>query len=327
MSNFIKTMAITGGLGAVLTITGCQKPSENTSSSTASTQSAASVTSDASGNGTMAGKSIVIATEGNYKPFSLTNADGSLTGFDVELMRALCSDMQANCDIKSQTWEGLLPGLLAKKYDAIIDAMSMTPERQAQVDFSEPYFVNTLVFVTKKGNTINPDDAAQIDSHKIAAQRSSLSSQWLEKTHPKAKANLYENLDEAFLDLSSGRSDLLVTDKAPAYFWTTTPEGKDFEVKGKEIDVDDKFGIVVRKGDPLRQAFNTALAHVKANGEYDKIYQKYFGNTTTTTASATRVTTNASTSVPSANVSSASNATVATTSSAATASSAASVAK
>lgn len=271
------------GMAALLSLTACQKPDDKPNPSEGSTAASASAVTATGG---MAGKTIKIATEGTYKPFSITNADGSMTGFDIELMRALCADMKANCEFKAQDWEGLIPGLLAKKYDAIIDAMSMTPERQAQVDFSDPYFTNTLVFVTKKGNTINPDDPAQIDSHTIAAQRSSLSSQWLDKNHPKAQLKLYENIDNAFLDLASGRSELMIADKAPAAYWTTTPEGKGFEIKGKEIDVNDKMGIIVRKGDPLRQEFNTALAHVKASGEYDKIYQKYFGNITTTTAAA-----------------------------------------
>lgn len=178
---------------------------------------------------------------------------------------------------------------MAKKYDVVIDAMSITPERQAQVDFTDPYFTNTLVFLTKQGSPINPDDPAQIDSHKVAAQRSTLSTQWMEKNHPKAKLNLYEGLDNAFMDLAAGRSDMMISDKAPAAYWLTTPEGKGFEIKGKEIDVNDKMGIIVRKGDPLRLEFNKAITTLKSNGTYDKIYNQYFGSATTTTAAASSV--------------------------------------
>lgn len=284
-----------------LTLTGCNKPADTTptksaASATPTTNMAASTTPSTSlpaSTAAITGKTIRVATEGTYKPFSITNADGSLTGFDVELMRALCADMKANCDIKSQDWDGLLPGLMAKKYDVVIDAMSMTPERQAQVDFTDPYFTNTLVFVTKKGSNINPDDTAQIDSHTVAAQRATLSTQWMEKNHPKTKMKLYEGLDNAFMDLASGRSDMMIADKAPAYYWTKSAEGQGFEVKGKEIDVNDKMGIVVRKGDPLREEFNQALAHVKANGTYDKIAKSYFGDTvaaSVATASSTTTT-------------------------------------
>lgn len=91
------------------------------------------------------------------------------------------------------------------------------------------------------------------------------------------------------MDLAAGRSDMMISDKAPAAYWLTTPEGKGFEIKGKEIDVNDKMGIIVRKGDPLRLEFNKAIATLKSNGTYDKIYNQYFGSATTTTAAASSV--------------------------------------
>ncbi|MFO1365919.1 MAG: transporter substrate-binding domain-containing protein [Moraxella osloensis] len=131
------------------------------------------------------------------------------------------------------------------------------------IDFTDPYFTNTLVFLTKQGSPINPDDPAQIDGHTVAAQRSTLSTQWMEKNHPKAKLSLHEGLDNAFMDLAARRSDIMISDKAPAAYWLTTPEGKGFEIKGKEIDVNDKMGILVRKGDPLRLEFKQSDCHVK----------------------------------------------------------------
>lgn len=286
-----------GGILAAVALTACQKPADNNAATNAASTPTASATT---GYPATEGKVIRIATEGTYKPFSLTKADGSLSGFDVELMHALCEEMKAKCEIKPQDWDGLLPGLIAKKYDAVVDAISITEERKAQVDFSEPYFTNTLVFVTKKGSPINPEDAAQIESNKVAAQRSTLSTQWMEETHPKAKLNLYENLDQAFIDLAAGRSTLMISDKAPAYYWLNTPEGQGFEVKGKEIDVNDKMAIALQKDSPLREDINKALAAVKANGTYDKIYQQYFGNMTTTTIAASSVTTSVSASTASA---------------------------
>ncbi len=288
---------------AGVAVTGCNKPSTTTTDSKAETASktttsdtvtSSAATTGTSDSNTMAGKTIRVATEGSYKPFNLTKPDGTLGGFDVELMNALCDDMQAKCDIKPQDWDGLLPGLMAKKYDVVIDAMSITPDRQAQVDFTEPYFTNTLVFVTKKDSPLNPDDPAQIDSHKVAAQRSTLSSQWMEKNHPKTQMKLYETIDNAFMDLASGRSDMMISDKAPAYDWLKSKDGQNFEIKGKEIDVNDKMAMAVRKGDPLAGQLSLALSHIKANGTYDKILQANFGDMmtpTSVTASGTATTT------------------------------------
>lgn len=91
-----------------------------------------------------------IATEGSYAPYNYTNPDGTLGGFDIEIANALCDKMQVQCQINAQDWDGIIPALKAGKYDAIIAAMSVTPERSAQVDFSEPYFINSLVFFGKR---------------------------------------------------------------------------------------------------------------------------------------------------------------------------------
>ena len=93
---------------------------------------------------------IRIATEGAYAPFNYTNADGSLGGFDVDIANALCAKMQAECQISAQDWDGIIPALKTGKFDAIIAAMSVTPERSEQVDFSQPYYINSLVFLAKK---------------------------------------------------------------------------------------------------------------------------------------------------------------------------------
>ena len=283
---------------AGVAVTGCNNPSTTKTDSKAETATknttSDTVTTGSSDSNTMAGKTIRVATEGSYKPFNLTKPDGTLGGFDVELMNALCDDMQAKCDIKPQDWDGLLPGLMAKKYDVVIDAMSITPDRQAQVDFTESYFTKTLVFVTKKDSPLNPDDPAQIDSHKVAAQRSTLSSQWMEKNHPKTQLNLYETIDNAFMDLASGRSDMMISDKAPAYDWLKSKDGQNFEIKGKEIDVNDKMPLPVRTGAPLAGQLSLALSHIKANGTYDKILQANFGDmmtpTSVTTSGATTTT-------------------------------------
>lgn len=229
-----------------------------------------------------------VGTEGAYKPFNYKNAQGELVGFDVDIAHALCEDMQVKCEIVAQDWEGIIPALNAKKFDAIIAGMSITPERQTQVDFTEPYFNNSLVFVAKKDSNFDPSDANQINGKNISAQRATISSQWLEQNYPNAEDKLYDTLDNAFLDLGSGRVDAMIADKAPALAWLKSPEGANFSIKGQEIDINDKMAIAVRKNDVWLAKINTSLANLKANGTYDKISQKYFaegGDSNTNVAS------------------------------------------
>lgn len=216
-----------------------------------------------------------VATEGAYAPFNYTDAEGKLVGFDVDIANALCEQMKVKCDIEAQDWEGIIPGLKAKKYDAIIAAMSVTPERAEQVDFTEPYFTNSLVFIANKSSNFDPSSAEAINNSEIAAQRSTISSQWLESNYPNSTIKMYDTLNNAFLDLESNRVDAMISDKLPALEWLAK-ENTSFEVKGAEIEIDDNFAIAVRKQDKLKQDIDKALAAIKANGTYDRIKDKHF---------------------------------------------------
>lgn len=83
---------------------------------------------------------LVIGTEGAYPPFNFINPDGSLSGFDVDIARALCDEMKAECTFITQEWDGTIPALQAGKFDAYVSSMSITEERKKQVDFSDKYY-------------------------------------------------------------------------------------------------------------------------------------------------------------------------------------------
>ena len=249
-----------------LTLSGCGQSQDSTDKKvTGSTENASST-----------GEVLRIGTEGAYAPFNYTNADGTLGGFDVDIANALCADMKVTCEITAQDWDGIIPGLKAGKYDAIVAAMSVTPERSQQVAFTDPYFSNTLVFLAKAGSSFDPSNDSDINAHSIAAQRATISSQWFEKAYPKADMKLYDTLSNAFLDLGSGRVDAMISDKLPALQWLNSPAGDGFTLKGTEVDINDNFAIAVRPGDALQTKINQSLANIKANGTYDKINQQYF---------------------------------------------------
>ena len=263
-------------LTALLALAGCSN-GQNETNENASSE--ATKTTEAPENNTAAADDNVlrIGTEGAYAPFNYTNADGTLGGFDVEIANAICDDMQMTCEIMAQDWDGIIPGLKAGKYDAIVAAMSATPERAKQVAFTDPYFSNALVFLAKKDSSFDPANSSDINAHSIAAQRSTISSQWLENTYPKANMKLYDTLSNAFLDLGSGRVDAMISDKLPALEWLGSASGSDYVLKGDEIDINDNFAIAVRPNDEALQAkINQSLANIKSNGTYDKINQKYF---------------------------------------------------
>lgn len=248
-----------------LGLTACNKPADSAEKS--------ATASGASGNAT-AGKKVRIATEGAYKPFNFTNSDGSLGGYDVDVAKAVCAQIKANCEIVSQDWDGILPGLMAKKYDAIFSGMSITPERSAQVDFSTPYFKNTQVWVAPKGGKFN---LAAPTGMKIGGQRSTTMAQYLQDKLGKTNdVKLYDNYDNAYIDLKSGRVDAVLSEKVTAAEWLKQ-NGDKFAIAGSEIDSNDNIAAAVRKGDPLKADFDKAMATLQSNGELAKLQKQYFG--------------------------------------------------
>lgn len=266
----VSKLSMAGVLLAVgLGLTACQKPADK-----AAAGSASATTESAAASGDM--QNVRIATESSFVPFSYKDANGKLVGFEIDLANAMCAEAKLKCEIISQDWDGLIPGLQAQKYNAIMAGMSNTAERRQVVDFSDSYFQNNLVVLGKKGVDKGADDLA---GKNVAVQRSTVAADYLTKTFPKANAKVYDTQDNAYLDLESGRADLMLSDSAPALSWLMTPKGQNFEVKGQPINIDDQIAIAFRKNDPLIGKFNTALATLKSNGTYDKISQKYFAET------------------------------------------------
>lgn len=217
-----------------------------------------------------------IATEGAWAPFNFIDASGKPQGFDVDIARALCDKMKVECTVVTQDWDGLIPALKVKKFDAIVASMSITEERLKQVDFSEPYYSGGLRFVAAKGK---PFDTSRegLQGKVIGAQRATIAGMYLEdKLSEVVKIKLYDTNDAVYLDLQAGRLDGALSDELPTYEWLKSDAAKGFEYKGPAFAKDDKIGIAVRKGDPLRQRLNAALAEILKDGTYEKINAKYF---------------------------------------------------
>lgn len=214
---------------------------------------------------------IRVATEGAYPPFNDMSADGKLVGFDVDVMNALCAKMNAKCELVAQDWDGILPGLLTSKYDAVIAGMSITPERLEKVDFSEPYFSNTIVWLSKTDGSFDP---TTIKDKVLGGQRSTTGAAYIAERYDGKDGNrvqLYDSYINAYLDLKAGRNHAVMAEKVSAADWLKTNGADGFGLVGEEIDNNDNIAIAVRKGDPLKAEFDKALAELKASGELAKI--------------------------------------------------------
>ncbi|MGQ4273247.1 ABC transporter substrate-binding protein [Terrihabitans sp. B22-R8] len=218
-----------------------------------------------------------IGTEGAYAPFNMKDSSGEVTGFDLDIAKALCAEMKVECTVVTQDWDGIIPALQNKKFDFIAASMSITPERERVVAFTDPYYINKLQYVAKKGQDLDVSNDS-MKSKSIGAQRATISAEWLtENLGSGANVKLYDTQENAYLDLGSGRTDAVLADMFVSYEWLKSDAGKDFEFKGQPVFENDRIGLALRKSDTaLRDRLNVALKAIIDNGTYAKINAKYF---------------------------------------------------
>ena len=165
-------------------------------------------------------ETITIATEGAYPPFNYVDSNNNLHGFDVDITNALCAKMKAECKIVAQDWDGIIPGLIAKKYDAVVASMINTPERRLKVSFTNHYYNTPLSLAVKKGDDTTMENFDP-DGLVIGAQSSSTQAFYAEDVLAVkgATIKLYPTQDEANADLTNGRLDAVVADMIPLMEW------------------------------------------------------------------------------------------------------------
>ena len=218
-----------------------------------------------------------VGIEGAYPPFNNKNASGQVVGFDYDIAMALCAKMKVEkCEVYVSDWDGIIPALNAKKFDFLVSSLSITDERKQAVDFTDPYYSNKQQFIAPKKVDFKTD-LASLKGKALGTQRSTQAATWLDDNlGTDATISLYDTQENAYLDLTSGRLDGILADKYVQYEWLKSKDGSAYEFKGDPVVESDKIGIAVRKGDPLRERLNKALAEIKADGTYKKINDKYF---------------------------------------------------
>lgn len=223
-----------------------------------------------------------LGTEGAYPPFNYIEADGKIAGFDVEIGLELCKRIGEDCSVVAQDWDGIIPGLLANKYDFIIASMFITNERKKMVDFTDPYYLAAMTHVVTKDAGISEFTNVSLSGKIIGAQSGTTQADYIEAVYPDAEIRLYPTQDEVNLDMVSGRIDMQVGDMLPMLDWTTkSDDGSCCELAGEPITdptyVGDGVGIALRQDDDaLREKLNAALAEIRADGTYQTINDKYF---------------------------------------------------
>ncbi|PRX36571.1 amino acid ABC transporter substrate-binding protein (PAAT family) [Paraburkholderia sp. BL18I3N2] len=215
-----------------------------------------------------------VATDATFPPMEYTE-NGARTGFDVDLMNALAKAMGKKVQWTDIDFKGLIPGLIAHRFDAAISGIYITDERAKVVDFTDSYYAGGLVVLVKSDSPIK--SVEELNGKKVSVQVGTKSVNFLRDNFPQINRVEVEKNQEMFDLVGIGRADAAVTGKPAAYQLVKTRGG--FRVLDKPLTTE-AYGIAVRKDEPqLKAAFNAALAKIKADGTYATIVKKWFGAT------------------------------------------------
>lgn len=225
--------------------------------------------------------SLVIASEGARPPYNYFEGD-KLAGFEIDLGLDLCRRMRVTCRFVSQTWDDMIPGLLARRYDAIMAAMEITPQRTALIAFSIPYVQLPSAFVVRRSSDLRGDTPEELAGRRLGAEKGGTHQLFLEKVYPQSVLKRYNSFDEALLDLEAGRIDAAIGDKDAAVRFLENRRDAACCRLLADVPRDARYfgegiGVGLRKEDvALRAAFDAAIKGAMADGTFAQISARYF---------------------------------------------------
>lgn len=224
---------------------------------------------------------LIIGTEGAYPPFNYTDANGEVQGFEIELANEMCRRLEVECEWVTQDWDGIIPGLLAQKYDAIIASLYITDERREKIAFSDKYYKVPARFVVPKDSDIEIS-AEGLAGKVVGTQRATSFERFMRDEMPEIELRVYATMDEAYIDLEAGRVDAIMADVvAVSEGFLGKPGGEGFEMRGPEYTGAEWFGygagVGVRKEEAhIADAFSKVIHQMREDGTYQEISKKWF---------------------------------------------------
>ncbi|MDP2405439.1 transporter substrate-binding domain-containing protein [Hydrogenophaga sp.] len=275
----MKTLILSLSLMGAATLVGCGKTEAPAPAAPAPAEPAAAAPAPAS-----QWPELRVAIDPTYKPFTYKTEAGEPAGFDVDIAKALCDELKSKCVFVEQAWDGMIPGLQAKKYDAIISSMSITEERKQAVDFTGKYYNTPSCVVVKSALNLGAE-AANFKGKKIGVLKASTQEKYAMGELQPAGATIvpYDAQDQVYLDIKSGRLDGTVADVVEVNGgFLSTPDGKDYACAGERVPVEfEKYfgagaGVAIRKEDTaLRDALDAGIKAIRDSGKWKDLAEKH----------------------------------------------------
>lgn len=223
-------------------------------------------------------KILTIAVEKDYPPFAFFDESGELSGFDVDVARALCEKMRRDCRIAAYPFNDILPALIEGETDMAVAGLAATEKRREQVLFSDAYYRGHSIFMGMKGKNLDSSPAGS-KGLTICVQAGSIQEQYLQQHYAEQAVILsLPDFDDVLSSLRQSRADLCMVDGLPAYALLRSSQGDDLDLVGELVTMDGEDGCiaVTRQKPELLDAVNAALAAILADGTHERINFRYF---------------------------------------------------
>ena len=228
----------------------------------------------------VAAEPLVVAVNNNDRPFGWTNERGELTGFTVDIAKALCKAMDRECRLQPAVFADFIPGIVAGRFDFVVANILRTAEREKQVDFSNRFWRSSSTFVGRPG-VVKAISRDELRGKRVAVQKGAVQERYLREFFgDTAIIETYATNADRNAALAGGKADLMLGSTLSHFSFLTTPDGERFELIGDPIydyGLGGDVAIPMAKGrDDLRQAINTAMATILRDGTYARINNTYF---------------------------------------------------
>jgi cystine transport system substrate-binding protein len=262
-----RTTATVLSLAAVVALTGCSASSSPSDSSSGGT--------DDSLSSVLESGTLVIGTEGTYRPFSFhTDGSGDLTGYDVEVAQAVADELGVEAEFEETQWDAIFAGLEAGRFDTIANQVSITPEREEAYAFSTPYAYSTGVIVVPEDNT----DITSFDDLAGKTTAQSLTSNWNTlATESGATVQGVEGWAQSVALVEDGRVDATINDKLTYLDYAKQNGAAGIKVAAETEERSESAFAFAKDGTALAEAVSDALATLSEDGTLAEISDTYFG--------------------------------------------------
>lgn len=222
-------------------------------------------------------KTYKVGTDASYAPFESVKPNGEIVGFDIDILNAIAKAENFKVEYVNTAWSGIFASI-KEKNDILISAITITPDRAKEMDFSDPYFESTNYIAVPEGSAIKSVD--DLKGKKVSVQQGTTGDEALKKFLGNDYAGIkrFPNNPAAFLELRNNKVDAAVADSGVVMIYVKeNPEAKLQIIEDAKFDKE-FYGMAVRKGNTeLKAKIDEGLKKIKASGEYDQIFEKYFG--------------------------------------------------